>query len=178
MCGCGLKSNFASIPARSILRRCFFALARRETPRHLFLESHTVRTGAPKHGGVHRDRAGARTANSHQGITVQRPQGQTTRPSPPTRRTQSMVTASSLMPPTVIANRLPHRSGGQFIESYLLAVRALTFDKLFLSGDCSRIRLGSSRPPRASRASQPLLGCDEPRPELNLRPGLSNFILG
>ena len=71
----------------------------------------------PKHGGVHRDRAGARTANSHQGITVQRPQGQTTRPSPPTRRTQSMVTASSLMPPTVLANHLLHPSRGQFIES-------------------------------------------------------------
>jgi hypothetical protein len=42
-------------------------------------------------------------------------------------------------PRTVLANHLLHGSRGQFIESYLLVVRGLTFDKLFLGGDYSRI---------------------------------------
>jgi hypothetical protein len=48
----------------------------------------------------------------------------------------------------------------------------LTFDKLLWREGCPKIALILSSP-RASRASQPSLGCARALAELNLRPGLS-----
>ena len=60
-------------------------------------------------------------------------------------------------------------SRSQFIESYLLAVRGLTFDKFLWREGCPKLRLVPKSQPRVPTS----LGCARALAELNLRPGLS-----